>query len=363
MVPSQWKKASGLKQIKKGFAFTPEHDALFALGWPHLRLLHDFNGDPQRRALALLRDLEFTLQIHWLRPVANAVFRAFSLDELFRLGPASRDFRDKALRAMRDLGPPDQEDIERAIALRFHKTPMWSNERGTESFVLLAEALTETAWVADAIVTQLEALDFEALHDNLPHPALITYQLGYLLLRLPKKQADAIRLRLTHVLEGSGAIRPNTDARIPRHPCHVRSIALILNPKESGDRYTDKSVRWYTHAVGEPRTVLMRSRINQTYALPDARLLWIAGDPILKTRLFERWTMLHGRDRTWFLEQLKPVASAGLTELMVEVWNKGDHIRNHAREWVAAHPEHCRDTLKDLATSNSGAAHLLGQIR
>lgn len=363
MVPSQWKKASGRKQVKKGFAFTPEHDELFALGWPHLRLLYDHNGDPERHALGLLRDLDFSLTIQWPRNVACAIFRAFSQGQLFRMGPATRDFRSAALRSMTNLHEPDQDDIEKALALRFKFTPMWSNERGTESFILLAEALSETAWVAEAIVNQLEELDFDQLHDNQAHPALITYQLGYLLLRLPKKQADAVRARLTHILEGNGAIRPGTDVRIPRHPCHVRSISLVLNPKEAADRYTDKDVRWYTHATAEPRTVLMRSTINHNYSLPDVRLLWIGGDKLLSTRLFQRWDMLHGPDRRWFFEQVAPVASPEVTHLMVDLWNRGENVANAAKAWVIEHADHTRPTLEDLAASNSGAAHLLGCVR
>ena len=73
------KGAAGLAQTKKGFCFDSTYDELFALGWPHVRLLSDVHVEPYKPALYHLMQTDFDLRLRWPRSLAMALVRAWGI--------------------------------------------------------------------------------------------------------------------------------------------------------------------------------------------------------------------------------------------------------------------------------------------
>ncbi len=350
-------KADGLKYVKKGFCFDEAHDQAFALGWPHIRFTVEEEADPYRTGLRLLREPSFDLRVVWPRKVASALVRAWGQGQLFDLAPGSREFRTAAQEALWNMRKLTEDDVHESI-----RTRMETDGRSTETFVLLLEALSSSEWVADAIVSHLETLMFDELHELNTHPALITYQLGFVLLRVEPKQAEAFRTRLRHVVEGNGNVHPRSDTRPKGHPSHIRSALLVLEGAQAADRYTDKDLRWYTHTLDDPDHVLMRCTINRRPTLPSARLVFLGGPDVLGTRTFQSWNKLSPRDQKWFFEQISPIRHPRVVELMLSGVQHGEAFGALAAGWFSQHAAYARPVLEDLAETAVVARDVLSRM-
>lgn len=356
---SRWKDAEGLKQVRKGFAFDADHDQLFALGWPHIRLVAETEVDPYKLGLRLLRQKDFELRITWPRKLAAGLVRAWGQGQLFDMAPGSREFRQVAEEALWNMRKLTKEDVAAYVHLRMQRTPMWTDERATETYILLLEALSDTEWVAEAIVSWLEGLVFDELHELNTHPALITYQLGFLLLRLPKAKADKLRQRLKNVVEGNG----NHPASRPKgQPSHIRSALLVLQGAAAADTLTDKDLRWYGHAIGQAEHILMRATINRLPTLPDARLVFLGGPDVLNTRFIQSWSSLSAGNQKWFYEQVSPIQHENVVHLMLGGVATGDYFGSAAWGWFEDHAAFAKPILEKLAASNTTAEDVLRKL-
>ena len=178
---------------------------------------------------------------------------AWGVGQLFHLAPGSREFSQAAEEAAFSTVAPTPDQVRQYLSERLSRSPMWASERATESFVLLMEALVGSEVVVDAILEHLEGLDGHELNDHLVQPAWITFQLGYLLLRVPAAAAKEYQARMRSLVSGAGAPRSVAP------PSHVRSLLLALDGARAADRLTDKDPRYYTHAVGDATTASHRS--------------------------------------------------------------------------------------------------------
>lgn len=359
---SRYAKADGLSNVQEGFCFSKEHDQAFALGWPHIRVLNEESIDPYKIGLRLLKDSQFDLRIEWPRKQASALVRAWGQGQLFDMAPGSREFRLAAQEALWNMRKLTEDEVHEYINNRMQRTPMWTDERATETFVLLLEALSETKWVAEAIVKWLEGLVFEELHELNTHPALITYQLGYLLLRLPAKEAGALRQRLESVVTGNGDVHPKSDTRPKGQPSHIRSALLVLQGAPAADKYTDKDLRWYTHTLDDPDHILMRCTINRIPTLPDARLVYLGGFDVIDTRFIQSWPELSGRDQKWFYEQFAPIKHPKIVELMLAGVQQGETFGTAAKGWFQQNSVYAKPVLEELAESAATAKSLLERL-
>lgn len=347
----QHKGAAGLAQIKKGFCFDPVYDELFALGWPHMRLLSDVHVEPYKPALYHLMQTDFDLRLRWPRSLAIALVRAWGIGRLYDVSPGQREIREEVKEALWNLEDLTDRDCAELIKTRMEKTPFWIGDRATESFVLLAEALTSAKTVGNAIVEALESFDYASFFDMQPMAALITYQLGYMLLRMPEADAVALRARIEKLLDGITAM----DNRVPGNPCHARSMMLVLRGAQAAHDTTDHDLRWYTHS-GDPVAVRMRASINKGFTLPDARLVWIGGPRILNTSFGTLYTKLDSTDQRWFLEQISPIKAPEVVPLVLDL-NSESTIRAHARAWLLEHKDFALPIVERLAgVSNPHAA-------
>lgn len=342
------KGSAGLANVKKGFCFTPAHDQLFALGWPHIRMLSDVSVEPYKLALYHLMQTDFDLRLTWPRSLALALVRAWGIGRLYDIAPGKREIRKEVQEALWNLEPMTDAEVRALIQTRMATTPLWIGDRATESFVLLAEALTSAEVIAGAIVDALEGMVREDLFDMQPMPSLITFQLGYLLLRMPAGKADGFKARLENVLHGTADLAPGSGTRLPQTPCHARSIMLVLDGANAANRTTDHDLRWYTHST-DPVPVRMRASINRGFTLPDARLAWIGGARILESRFGGWYKKLDATDQKWFMEQMGPVKAVEVIPIMLALATEST-VRPHARNWLLEHRDFAMPVVERLAS-------------
>jgi len=227
--------------------------------------------------------------------------------------------------------------------------------------VLLAEALTETEWVAEAIVDTLEGLDSSELWAPVSTRALIAYQLGYLLLRLPKATAEAFRVRLRFLLEGPWGL--GGDRTVAANSSYLQAIAVVLGGAGAAETHTDHDLKWYTHVTDSPKTLKMRARINRGFTMPDARLLFLGGADLLDTRFGKWWGNLSAVDQSWFVSQVSPIKAPEVVKLMARLAAEAPSVVKQARYWCAAHRDYAEPILKDLADkSATGAREMLERL-
>lgn len=343
--------SAGLSGVKNGFCFDPAFDQLFALGWPHIRFLTDVHVEPYKPALYHLMQTDFDLRLKWPRSLALALVRAWGIGRLYDIAPGTREIREEAQEALWNLEPLEEKEVRTLVQTRMETTPLWVGDRATESFVLLAEALTSPTIIASAIVDALESMDRTLMFDMMPMPAMVTYQLGYLLLRMPKKDADKLRTRLQNVLYGTAGLGPDGDERPPQTPCHARAMLLVLQGADAANTTTDHDLRWYTHST-DPVAIRMRANINRSFTLPDARLVWIGGPRILETRFGTWYKKLNSTDQRWFLEQMGPIRAVEAVPLMLALAEEST-VRAHARNWLLDHKEFAMPIVERLASAHN----------
>jgi hypothetical protein len=342
------KGSAGLADVKKGFCFESHHDELFALGWPHIRFLTDVNVEPYKPALYHLMQTEFDLRLKWPRSLALALVRAWGIGRLYDISPGRREIREEAQEALWNLEPLDEAEVRTLVQTRMEATPQWVGERSTETFVLLAEALTSPEVVATAIIDALEQMDHKQLFDMLAMPAIVTYQLGYLLLRMPKATSEKLRDRIRDILYGTADLHPDSDTRRPRTPCHARSMLLVIHGHEAAHETTDHDLRWYTHST-DPVAIRMRASINRSFTLPDARLVWLGGPRILESRFGGMYKKLASTDQRWFLEQIAPIKAVEVVPLMLALADDST-VRAHATNWILDHKDFAMPIVDRLAS-------------
>jgi len=348
------KGSAGLGSLKKGFCFDSVHDELFALGWPHIRFLTDVSVEPYKPALYHLMQTDFDLRLRWPRSLALALVRAWGIGRLYDIIPGMREIREEAQEALWNLDPLTDAEVRTLVQNRMEATPQWVGERSTESFVLMAEALTSAKVVASAIVDALESMDQALLFDQLAMPAIVSYQLGYLLLRMPKADSAKLRGRIENVLYGTADLAPGSDTRAPRNPCHARSLMLVLHGHEAAHNTTDHDLRWYTHAT-DPVAIRMRASINRAFTLPDSRLVWIGGPRILESRFGGWHKKLSSTDQRWFLEQMAPIKAPEVVPMMLSLVAEST-VRAHATNWILEHKDFAMPIVDRLASVHNPSA-------
>jgi len=354
-------KATGLAQLKKGFCFDEQHDELFALGWPHLRRLTDDGDVDVGRAAGLqLLATDFDLTIDWPRSVAAALVHAWGVGALFDFAPSERHFRKAARDAMKDTRVPDRSQVDGYLRERLHRSPLWASERATRSFVLLLEALTQTEWVVAGILDELEAMDLDTLVAWATQPAWVTFQLGYLLLRLDEGQAKAARKRMEELVTIGDGWGHATG--VPHDtPSHLRSLRLVLGGVEAAHRYTDRELRWYTHATDGGVTIGEQVRRHQGGSLPDVRLAWLGGADLLKERTFRRWPRLALRDRLWFQSCIAPIRHPRTAIYMADMLGHST-VQDRAKDWLREHRDFAKEVLMPMKADHAKAKRAMDLV-
>lgn len=344
---SAWNDASGRAHIQKGFAFDARSDALFALGWPHVRLLDDEPMDSLVAMEAARRQLlnyDPTPRITWNRRLANAMVRALCFPAFVDLLPNEKVLRAEVEESLWNPRPVTREEVAAGIALRMRTGPLGLSDRTIETWVLLAEALVGTSVVAHAIVDTLENLDRDTLAGQWALPPLITFQLGYLLLRLSAKEGDPLRARLQALLKSSGVDFARARTAADAGTSHLRSLWLVTGGAEAAKRGTDKNLGWCTHVQDDATFVRMRVATDRLGHRPDGRLVFLGGTAVLPYYA-KRWRAFGSGEQRWVFEQIADIQSEHTARIALEMSGE-PALRADAEGWFRMHHRFGRAYLK-----------------
>lgn len=358
---------SGSADVRSGFAFDKESDLQFALGWPHIRIIDDAPMDDQaavEAARRVLVPLDPSPRLHWNRRLATALVRALGLSAAFEIGPDEKSLRLPAEEALWNPSLLERHEVEEGLAVRLSNTLLGVSDRTIESWVLLAEALVGTLAVAESIVDILEQLPNSVLTTRWTLPPFVTYQLGYLFLRLPEATVESLQARLQALLLKAGG--DPARGRMPWEDgyTHLRAIHLVLAGAEAAKRGSDRNLSWYTHARGDANFVRMRVAMDRLGYRPDARLVFLGGAEVLSSYA-RRWQKMDGEDQRWFFEQMAPIADERAATIFLEM-SAASAIRPLATRWFMDHRDFVRPLLLRAAetdgTNANAARALLKQL-
>lgn len=344
--------AAGLARVRPGFAWSADLDALFALGWPHLRWIVDgtrADEAPAERAGALLVADAPPRRLVWPRLVATAFVRALGAAEPYELVPGARTLRPAAEERLWDAESVTPAEAAELVGRRVTRVAPGLSTRAVETHVLLLEALVGPAPVGEAIVGGLEALPPDALLVDAAGPATVSAQLGYLLLRVPDEVARAWRDRLGALVDGLYAVAPELRRGARRFGAtHARSLRLALGGGAAAEADTDRTPPWYTHTHDDAALVRARVALDRTGHEPDARLVFLGGPAVLERYARVGPGLPTTEAQAWFLGQMAPIRDERTFELMLGM-AVASRVRAAALDWFRARGEEGRAWLFDAA--------------
>jgi hypothetical protein len=343
-LPFSDRTAAGL--VRESFAFTPAWDLLFAAGWPHLRTVVDQPMDDQAAVEAVRRVLEPldpTPRHQWGRRLAQGYVRAIGLPAPFELTPDEKLLRQSAEEVLWNPDPLRPDEVVQGIETRMQNSLVGVSDRTMENWLLYAEALVGTSVVAGAIVDMLEQLPVGILSARWTLPPFITYQLGYLLLRLTPPESTVLRDRLHAVLERGGGAPQKGRATWEDGFSHLRAVHLVLAGSEAAKRGGDRNLGWYTHVADDPTFVRMRVSMDRLGHRPNARLIFLGGAEVLSSYL-RRWQKLEGEEQRWFFRQIAPIRSLHTAAIVLEM-SQNSAVKEEASRWFVEHPDFVQEWL------------------
>lgn len=344
---------AGAAMVRAGFGWTAADDLAFATGFPHVRVLVDGHRDdesPQASAKRVIETPDAAPRIAWPRRVAQGLVRVWGLPSIWEISLSTRDYRAGAEEKLWMERPVDAEEAGRLVATRMLTDVAGLSERAMENFVLLLEAQVGAEPVATAIVDQLEGFDLDLLLGEYSLAPVVTYQLGYLLLRVPTTVADGLRRRLRACLEAALDYRPVLRRRgfAGLGASHARSIHLVLNGGAAAED-TDRQLRWYTHVSDDPVLVRMRVALNRSPYVPDPRLAFLGGGDVLD-RFAKDWRKLGADEQRWFVEQHARVKAPQIPPMFLDMVAES-LVPELAIAFFTARREQLGGYLKDTAES------------
>lgn len=359
-----WRDAAGLASLKPGACFSPADDRLFALGWPHVRFVVRglrAEADPAGAAARLVHAPRLPFSWTWSRAVAERFVRVVGAPSVFELGLLERSLRPEALEGLWTEDPVTAVDAAALVSNRMAGEAHGLAEGVLPTFVLLLEALVGTEAVAQAIVDVLEAMPPTTVAAHAAGPAQLSFQLGFLLLRVPVPVAASLRERLHEVLRAVWAELPATRRGFAG-ASHARSLDLVLHGAAAAERSTDRSPRWYVHATDDAALVRRRVQVNRTGWQPDARIAWLAGPGVLRRFGRDLLTLGDAEEQRHVLQQLAPLAAPELLPLLLDIATSGA-ARAEATAWFAAHRDAAEPFLAASAPTVAPAAKALQRLR
>lgn len=346
-----WKEAGGAALVKPGFSFSSEQDLLFALGWPHVRFLDPTPLDDRlavEQCLKALDPFDAAPRLVWNARVAQGMVRAWGSPSLFEISPDEKTVRAVVLEELWNPVPLSPEEASYLLGVRLSNSLLGVSDRAMETFVLLLEALVGSFVVASALVEHLEEMPESLLASRWTLPPFITYQLGYLLLRVRPNEAEGLKKRLAAVLKKHGAADlGKARASWEDGFTHFRAIHLVLHGAEAARRGGDRNIGWYTHVHEDATFIRMRVAMDRLGYRPDARLVFLGGMDVLSSYV-RRWERLDGEEQRWFVEQFGQVRSPLVAEIFLEM-AVASLVRAEVVRWFVEHADFTREFLKATA--------------
>ena len=334
--------AAGLAAQKTGFCWTAEDDALFALGWPHLRLVAPGHADDKKPEKNLIRSIDKSLEGHyfvcWPQQVALRYVRAFG-----SRGKGAWTTRNKSLAkaAAAEAKPVTEKQARKMLAVRVRgggPVGSWY----VEHFVLLLEAQVGAEVVLDALVEALECK--VGAKSEVEH---LQFTLGFLLLRVAPELAKKQRARLQAVLDGTNS----SDKKYDGLRCSLGGAkaarSMGMNPS------------FYHHAADDPQVV--RDAVKAGKWLPSARHVFIGGESVIET-IAPFWKRQKGAElQRKLAAHLAPVRSTFAVRVLADMAGKSS-AKKQIPQICSPYLEYMREELESLAKDSAvsvGAKALL----
>ncbi len=335
--------AFGAKYLRPGFAFTPEQDLHFALGYPHHAVLLD--GDPadetpEARA-AFVNDTGLGPLVPWPRGTAIRAVRVFD-----------RILDDDAL--LEAMGKPASEITDDEAARLVEKN---FTESKASRLLLLLEGLVGPDAVVQGALSVLAKRGEEIVQDDDADVGSTIYTLGFLLLRLPAAAGAAARAQLASLYEALAS--RSTDPPLDR-PSPLRSLDVVLHgaagSERSGHRAAGKvSIYFLGHVVDDPAYVArVVPPVIKPFADddPDPRRAFLGGEEVL-AREVAAWKGYRAQDRV--VERFGAIRSELILPAMLEM-SATSKAKRDAAAWFGAHRDFAEPFLAKTARGKGASA-------
>jgi predicted DNA-binding WGR domain protein len=347
-------KAVGLSHVKPAFCFTPEHDALFALGWPHLVRLEDGlaeDEDPVQSALEILSAA--WPRISWPRATAARLVRYHRLPQAAAWGPDKKGRggpTKAALALMEQDAPLDADDARAVIDCQLGADRARASAESVVMLLRILDAAVGSLVVADLLTERLEQLPEERLAADDWLDADTTRELGFLLLRVDAKAAASLRKRLEKVFARA------PDAPAGEHGSVRTSLDLVLHGAEGVRRSALGAAEGFASpselvfVQDDPKFVRqMLQRWDEGPESPDPRLTFLGGEQVLDIEA----SWLRGYDDPeeaypFFVEAFGPIRSKRLLPIFLAL-SATFEAREPATQWFIDHLDFARPYLEEHA--------------
>jgi hypothetical protein len=324
--------AYGARFVKPGFATTEDGDLAFALGFPHLEYIVDDHPDDARAEMIAYERRGYRLG--WPRNVAIRWCRITASKGFKRTPQGATELDPAGKKAIKNGAPLSPEEVTLSLKAMFSDTTSYEDLR---ELVRLFEAFLGPDLVANSIVDALEKSGNNVWNHQDHDRAQVMHHLGFVLLRLPAATTDKLRARLSAIFERRVKVLPSKELgpRKGERGSLLRALDIVLHGRTGAERSGERN----EDAIGPGDLVhvtdddaFVRDAACQL-ASPDARLVFLGGDPVLDHMLevFPRLRSTHHILIDGFAE----VASPKAIELLQRV-AKGKEAPDRARAVLAA---------------------------
>lgn len=326
------KAAAGAKKLQPGFATTPEGDLAFALGFPHVEYIVDNHPDDARAEMIAYERRSYRLG--WPRHVAIRWCRITASKGFKRTPQGATELDGAGKKALKNGAPLTADEAALTLKSMFSDTSSYDD---LGDLVRLFEAFLGPELVATSIVDALEKSG-NAVWNHQDHDrAQALRHVGFLLLRLPTKQADSLRNRLETVFDRRVKTLPTKELgpRKGERGSLLRALDLVLHGRagaeRSGERTEDAiEPADLVHIHDDAEFVREAAKLR---VCADPRLAFLGGDAVLEhwLEVFLRLRGLHAQ----LADNLAEVASPNAVALLQRI-AKGKEAAERAQAVLAA---------------------------
>jgi hypothetical protein len=328
---------------------TPEQEALYARGYPHLATLVDGHKDdkkPSVAAVKVFKDYWGVYHVSWPRLVASAFVRASAVLD-------GDDWDGAAAKAATATGPVTADEAKTIVAAHFARVVRGDfNEISKTMFAL--EALAGTDVVLGAIADALEALNPQRWSNDGGedgNPALLAYAAGFLLLR--SARAEDFSARLEAMFEAASKAGPSGGEHTVRG-----GLDLALHGTDGAVRTLASShwQYWYYYLMVDDAAVHI-ARLKNTAKSdwqPEARIVYLAGADMMPVYTTPK-ALRMGKRLPHFLRDVGMFAHERVFDLMVDMIGvKG--AADAPAEYFSSNASYVRPKLERVARGSSATA-------
>jgi hypothetical protein len=324
--------ASGARFLKPGFATTKAGDLAFALGFPHLEYIIDDHPDDARAEMIAYERRRYRLG--WPRNIAIRWCRITASKGFKRTPQGASELDTAGKKALKNGAPLSAEEVALSLKAMFSDTSFYED---LQELVRLFEAFVGPELVATSIIDALEKSSNNVWNHQDHDRALVMHHLGFALLRLPAGLADKLRARLGAIFDRRVKALPSKELgpRKGERGSLLRALDVVLNGRTGAERSGERNEDAIepgdlVHVTNDEKFV---REAACRLASPDARLVFLGGDPVLDHLLevFPRLRGLHHLLLDGFAEVASPKAV-----LLLQRIAKGREVPDRANALLAA---------------------------